>query len=129
VLDTKQLPSTIADSIDSVRHIGNFAAHPIKSQSTGEIVDVEPNEAEWNLDVLESLFDFYYVLPAKAQAKKRTLIGQKTHSRERPTRTKQITSQFLIGTEMRLFPSRQFVPDLRRFTQSAKMFCSAQETR
>ena len=73
VIDAKQLPSTIADSIDAVRHIGNFASHPVKSNVTGEIVDVEPNEAEWNLDVLESLFDFYYVLPAKAQARKDAL--------------------------------------------------------
>ena len=73
VIDSKQLPSTIADSIDAVRAIGNFGAHPIKSKVTGEIVDVEPNEADWNLDVLESLFDFYYVLPAKAQAKKEAL--------------------------------------------------------
>lgn len=73
VLDSKQLPSPIAESIDAVRNIGNFAAHPIKSTTTGEIVDVEPHEAEWNLDVLESLFDFYYVLPAKAKAKKDAL--------------------------------------------------------
>lgn len=73
VLDSKQLPSTIADNVDAVRSIGNFATHPIKSHSTGEIVEVEPHEAEWNLDVLESLFDFYYVLPAKAQAKREAL--------------------------------------------------------
>ena len=73
VLDSNKLPSSIAESIDAVRHIGNFAAHPMKSMSTGEIVDVEPHEAEWNLDVLESLFDFYYVLPAKAKAKKEAL--------------------------------------------------------
>lgn len=73
VLDSKQLSSTIADNIDAVRAIGNFAAHPTKSKSTGEIVDVEPHEAEWNLDVLESLFDFYFVLPAKAQSKKDAL--------------------------------------------------------
>jgi hypothetical protein len=73
VIDSKALPSTTADSLDAVRVIGNFAAHPIKSKSTGEIVDVEPHEAEWNLDVLESLFDFYYVLPAKARAKKDAL--------------------------------------------------------
>jgi hypothetical protein len=30
----------------TVRTIGNFAAHPIKSTSTGTIVDVEPGEAE-----------------------------------------------------------------------------------
>jgi len=73
VIDSKTLPTTIADSIDAVRVVGNFAAHPIKSKSTGEIVDVEPGEAEWNLEVLESLFDFYYVLPAKAKAKKDAL--------------------------------------------------------
>lgn len=73
VLDTNKLPSLIAENIDAVRNIGNFAAHPIKSKSTGEIVDVEPNEAEWNLDVLESLFDLYYVLPAKAKARKDAL--------------------------------------------------------
>lgn len=80
VLDSKQLPSMIADGVDAVRHIGNFAAHPIKSNSTGEIVDVEPHEAEWNLDVLESLFDFYYVLPAKAQAKREALNKKLTDS-------------------------------------------------
>jgi len=67
------LPSHIADALDAVRNIGNFAAHPIKSQHTGEVIDVEPGEAEWNLDVLESLFDFYFVQPAQLQAKKDAL--------------------------------------------------------
>jgi hypothetical protein len=70
VVDSNKLPTTVSESLDAVRAIGNFAAHPIKSKVTGEIVDVEPEEAEWNLDVLESLFDFYYILPAKAKAKK-----------------------------------------------------------
>jgi len=59
--------------LDAVRNIGNFAAHPMKSQSTGEIVPVEPGEAEWNLDVLESLFDFHFVAPAKTKARKDAL--------------------------------------------------------
>jgi hypothetical protein len=57
VLKGNRLPSDIANIVDAVRNIGNFAAHPIKSTSTGEIVPVEPGEAELNLDVLESLFD------------------------------------------------------------------------
>jgi len=73
VLDSKQLPSYLAESIDAVRNIGNFAAHPTKSTTSGAIVAVEPGEAEWTLDVLESLFDFYFVGPAKAQAKKAAL--------------------------------------------------------
>ena len=61
------------DSVDAVRNYGNFSAHPIKGTSSGEIVAVEPGEAEWNLDVLESLFDFFYVAPAKLQAKRESL--------------------------------------------------------
>lgn len=73
VLDSGKLPSHISDNLDAVRNIGNFAAHPMKSQATGEIVDVEPGEAEWNLDVLEALFDFYFVAPARSAARKAAL--------------------------------------------------------
>jgi hypothetical protein len=73
LLDRGTLPSHIAESLDAVRNIGNFAAHAIKSKSTGEIVPVEPGEAEWNLDVLESLFDFYFVGPARTKARKAAL--------------------------------------------------------
>ena len=83
VLDQKNLPSEIADNLDIIRNIGNFAAHPIKSRSTGEIVDVEPNEAEWNLDVLEQLIDFYYVKPAIAR-KKRDELNSKLAASGKP---------------------------------------------
>lgn len=73
VIDGGKLPTWIAENIDTIRNIGNFAAHPNKSTSTGEIVPVEPGEAEWNLDVLESLFDFYFVQPAHAKAKRDAL--------------------------------------------------------
>jgi len=68
-----QLPNYLSKCIDSVRNIGNFAAHPMKSSSTGEIVDVEHGEAEWNLDVIELLFDFYFVQPEKVRIKKDSL--------------------------------------------------------
>jgi len=73
VIDNNTLPSHLAESIDAIRNIGNFAAHPIKSSSTGEIVEVEVGEAEWILDVLESLFDFYFVQPAILKAKRDAL--------------------------------------------------------
>ena len=69
-LDSKMLPTYLADAIDAVRVIGNFAAHPIKSKSTGEVVDVEEGEAEWLLDTLEGFFDFYFVQPLLLQRKK-----------------------------------------------------------
>jgi hypothetical protein len=70
VLDSGKLPSDLAESIDAIRNIGNFAAHPMKSTQSGLILDVEPGEAEWTLDVLEGLFDFYFVRPAETQRRK-----------------------------------------------------------
>lgn len=66
-------PSYISDAVDAVRIIGNFAAHPIKSKKSGEIIEVEPGEAEWNLEVLESLFDFFFVQPKRIAEKKSKL--------------------------------------------------------
>ena len=67
------MPSNISEGLDAVRVIGNFAAHPIKSKSSGEIIEVESGEAEWNLDVLEALFDFYFVQPEILRLKKEAL--------------------------------------------------------
>ena len=77
------LPTYLAENLDAVRNIGNFAAHPNKSTSTGEIVDAEPGEAEWCLDVLEGLFDFYYVQPARAK-EKRTSLNKKLGDMGKP---------------------------------------------
>lgn len=55
-IKVQQAPSYILQAVDAIRNIGNFAAHPIKNTNTGEIVDVEPGEAEWLLEVLQLLF-------------------------------------------------------------------------
>ena len=68
-----KVPSYIAENLDAIRNIGNYAAHPMKDKSTGAIVDVEPQEATWNLDVLEQLFDFFYVQPKRAEEKRKKL--------------------------------------------------------
>lgn len=73
LIDSGKLPSHLSEAIDAVRNIGNFAAHPIKSTNTGEIVDVEPGEAEWLLDTIEGMFDFYFVQPAILKAKREAL--------------------------------------------------------
>jgi len=73
VLASGKLPSHLAEAIDAIRILGNFAAHPMKSTNTGEILDVEPGEADWTLDVLEGLFDFYFVQPAILRSKKDAL--------------------------------------------------------
>ncbi|UBB89990.1 DUF4145 domain-containing protein [Candidatus Kaistella beijingensis] len=73
VIDDGKLPTYLIESIDAIRNIGNFAAHPNKSKITGEIVPVEIGEAEWLLDVIESLFDFYFVQPKILQEKRNEL--------------------------------------------------------
>jgi hypothetical protein len=83
VIGSKQLPSHLSESIDAVRNIGNFAAHPLKSTNTGEIVDVEAGEAEWTLDVLEGLFDFYFVQP-ELIAKKKEALNKKLQEAGKP---------------------------------------------
>jgi len=67
------LPTHMAEDLDAIRNIGNFASHPLKATNSAEIVDVEPGEAEWQLDVLEQLFDFYFVQPARSRAKRDAL--------------------------------------------------------
>lgn len=73
IIDNNSLPSHLSESIDAVRNIGNFAAHPLKSTATGEIVEVEIGEAEWLLDVIEALFDFYFVQPSILKLKREAL--------------------------------------------------------
>jgi hypothetical protein len=83
LIDSKALPSHIIRLIDAVRNIGNFATHPMKSQRTGEILPVEPAEAELNLDVLEALFDFYFVQPTIID-RKRAAINAKLSEAGKP---------------------------------------------
>ena len=73
LLATNTLPSYLSEELDAVRNLGNMAAHPMKNNATGEIVDVEPHEAEWTLTIIEALFDFYFVQPAVMQKKKDAL--------------------------------------------------------
>ena len=77
------LPSELASNLDAIRHIGNFAAHPVKSTNSREIVDVEEGEAEWLLEIIEDLFDHYYVLPARSSAR-RDKLNQKLQTAGKP---------------------------------------------
>ncbi len=77
------VPSHLAEAVDAVRNVGNFAAHPVKDTNTGEIVEVELGEAEWLLEVVESLFDFSFVQPNRLTERKKKL-NEKLRSVGRP---------------------------------------------
>lgn len=84
VLDAGSLPSYLSEVVDAIRNIGNFAAHPTKTQHTGEIVPVEPGEAEWLLDILESLFDFYFVQPQRVKSRREALNKKLLDAHKKP---------------------------------------------
>jgi hypothetical protein len=69
----KAIPSALRQTVDAIRNFGNFSAHPITDQTTLQVIEVEPGEAEWCLDILEEMFDHYYVKPAQAAARKAAL--------------------------------------------------------
>ena len=83
VLKKDTLPPYLAEGLDAVRAIGNFAAHPIKSKNTGVIVDVESGEAEWSLDVIEGLFGFFFIERAALQ-RKRVALNEKLQEAGKP---------------------------------------------
>lgn len=70
---SKAIPSKLRMTIDAIRNFGNFSAHPIDDKTSLQIIDVEPEEAEWCLEVVEEMFDHFYVGPAEAGVKKAAL--------------------------------------------------------
>lgn len=60
-----ELPPTLKDSLTALRHMGNFAAHEKLDVNNGDIIEVDRDEAEWALEVVESLFEHVYIAPAR----------------------------------------------------------------
>ena len=78
VINSGALPSHIVDVMDTVRDMGNTAAHPINNPVTGQIVPVEREDAEWCLEIIEMLHDFYFVLPAQNERRLNAWSQRKT---------------------------------------------------
>lgn len=91
VLKAQILPSYIADDLHAARNIGNLGAHEIKDRVSGEILDVEPGQAEWTLDVAEAMLDFYFVEPAKATMR-RSELNEKLRAAGKPEVSEAATS-------------------------------------
>ena len=69
----KAIPARLHETVDTIRHFGNFSAHPINDKTALQIIEVEPEEAEWCLEILEECFEHFYVGPATVRARKATL--------------------------------------------------------
>lgn len=86
VLESNIFPSHLSETIDAIRHFGNFSTHPIEDKDTGSIIDVEAGEAEWLLDILEELFDFYYLQPERIKKRKDALNEKLKKAGKKPMR-------------------------------------------
>lgn len=69
----KAIPETLRVTVDGIRNFGNFSAHPITDITSLQIIDVEDHEAEWCLEIIEEMFEHFYVKPAAAAARKAAL--------------------------------------------------------
>jgi Domain of unknown function (DUF4145) len=69
----KGIPLRLRTTVDGIRHFGNFSAHPINDKTSLQIIDVEPEEAEWCLEMIEEMFEHFYVGPEVAKARKSAL--------------------------------------------------------
>ena len=70
-------------TVDAIRNFGNFSAHPITDQTSLQVIDVEEHEAEYCLDILDAVFDHYYVRPEHAK-KQRAALDAKLKAAGKP---------------------------------------------
>ena len=80
---TKILPNYLRPVIDAVRNFGNLSPHPVTDTTTLQIIDVEPEEAEFCLKIVEDLFDHYYIRPS-VNAKKIAEFDSKLQQAGKP---------------------------------------------
>jgi hypothetical protein len=57
-------PSGLRENLHHFREIANFGAHTQEDDQTN-IVDIDHDEAEWTLDLVNRLFDYFIVTPAR----------------------------------------------------------------
>lgn len=60
-------PSDLRESIHHFREVADFGAHTMKNDQD-QVIPVELGDAEWMLDFLDSLFDYFIVGPEKNRA-------------------------------------------------------------
>lgn len=74
------LPPDIVRVIRAPQELGNIAAHPMRDD-VGKIVDVEPWEAEWMLEILEMLFNHYFVRRAETERRMNAIHSKYVEAR------------------------------------------------
>ena len=74
-------PSRLTENLQHFREIANFGAHTQEDQQESDaeqalIIPVELDEAEWTLDLVDRLFDYFIVAPHKDDEIKQRMDGK-----------------------------------------------------
>ena len=82
-------PSRLTESLHHFREVGNFGAHTQAAREAGdgelpEIIDVDRDEAEWTLDLVDRLFDYFIVQPARDKAFRKSIDEKIERAGRRP---------------------------------------------
>lgn len=67
------IPYRLRKSVDIVREVGNVGAHTQEDAETGELVDVDPGEADVVLDVLRQLLEYTFVRDERREEQIRSI--------------------------------------------------------
>lgn len=67
------LPPYLQDALGTLARVAGLDANEAKSTRPEALAPTEPGEPEWLLDVLDQLFDLYFVQPARMQRKRARL--------------------------------------------------------
>ena len=79
-----QHPSHVKENLHYLREMADFAAHTKKDLTTGEILETTLEEASWTLDVVESLFDYFIIGPAKDAARRAEMAKKMQQAGRKP---------------------------------------------
>jgi len=74
----------LAKRVDHIRVIAKFAAHPKKNTNTEEIIDVEPEEAEYLLQVMWEIFVHHFIEPPTDAARNAAISEKVAEARRAP---------------------------------------------
>jgi hypothetical protein len=67
------MPAYLKQGLQMYSRLARLDSTPGKSAHPEALASVEPGEAEWLLDVLQSMFDLYFVQPARLQRKQNSI--------------------------------------------------------
>jgi hypothetical protein len=65
-IDDTTRPYELRENLHYLREIGDFGAHT-QTDEREQIIDVGREEAEWTLDVIDGLFDYFIVSPERSK--------------------------------------------------------------